>query len=222
MVPLTRRPGGLQAFKQCSRRVARRQPEQQVHEGYEWLYVLSGRLRLLLGEHDFVLAPARWPSSTPACRTASPTRTPSRRRCSASSVPRASGCTSAPARRLRRRRRGSRRARGPAGWRAASRRAPGRRRSGTAATKALRVIDSVYGHFAGLDFYEPDNAFIDAALRELLDRPRLSATLARHCAEARGRRGASSSPAASPDPRVQPRPTAPNPATRLPQTYTAA
>ena len=30
--------------------------EQKTHEGYEWLYVLSGRLRLLLGEHDFVLA----------------------------------------------------------------------------------------------------------------------------------------------------------------------
>jgi uncharacterized cupin superfamily protein len=30
-------------------------PEPQVHEGYEWLYVLSGRLRLLLGEHDLVL-----------------------------------------------------------------------------------------------------------------------------------------------------------------------
>ena len=27
----------------------------QVHPGYEWLYVLSGRVRLLLGEHDLVL-----------------------------------------------------------------------------------------------------------------------------------------------------------------------
>jgi quercetin dioxygenase-like cupin family protein len=26
-----------------------------VHEGYEWLYVLSGQLRLVLGEHDLVL-----------------------------------------------------------------------------------------------------------------------------------------------------------------------
>jgi len=26
-----------------------------VHEGYDWLYVLSGRLRLLLGEHDLTL-----------------------------------------------------------------------------------------------------------------------------------------------------------------------
>jgi transcriptional regulator with XRE-family HTH domain len=27
------------------------------HEGYEWMYVLSGRLRLRLGEHDLVLRP---------------------------------------------------------------------------------------------------------------------------------------------------------------------
>jgi transcriptional regulator with XRE-family HTH domain len=55
-IPLTRRPGGVQAYKQiippnwpdC-------EPERKVHEGYEWLYVLSGRLRLLLGEHDLIL-----------------------------------------------------------------------------------------------------------------------------------------------------------------------
>lgn len=27
------------------------------HEGYEWLYVLSGNLRLILGEHDITMAP---------------------------------------------------------------------------------------------------------------------------------------------------------------------
>ncbi|PZF81705.1 cupin domain-containing protein, partial [Micromonospora endophytica] len=27
----------------------------QSHEGYEWLYVLSGRLRLRLGEHNLIL-----------------------------------------------------------------------------------------------------------------------------------------------------------------------
>jgi quercetin dioxygenase-like cupin family protein len=32
-----------------------RELEQRVHEGYEWLYVLAGRLRLVLGEHDLVL-----------------------------------------------------------------------------------------------------------------------------------------------------------------------
>lgn len=30
-------------------------PELRVHDGYEWLYVLTGRLRLRLGEQDLVL-----------------------------------------------------------------------------------------------------------------------------------------------------------------------
>jgi mannose-6-phosphate isomerase-like protein (cupin superfamily) len=29
--------------------------EQRVHEGYEWLYVISGQLRLVLGDKDFTL-----------------------------------------------------------------------------------------------------------------------------------------------------------------------
>jgi mannose-6-phosphate isomerase-like protein (cupin superfamily) len=32
-------------------------PEPRVHEGHEWLYVLSGRLRLVLGDEDLVLTP---------------------------------------------------------------------------------------------------------------------------------------------------------------------
>lgn len=32
-------------------------PAQRTHEGFEWLYVLSGRLRLLLAEHDLILEP---------------------------------------------------------------------------------------------------------------------------------------------------------------------
>ena len=31
-------------------------PEPRVHDGYEWLYVLSGRLRLVLGDRELVLA----------------------------------------------------------------------------------------------------------------------------------------------------------------------
>jgi transcriptional regulator with XRE-family HTH domain len=55
-LPLTRRPGGLQAYKMIIPATAPPpEPGQQVHEGYDWLYVLSGRLRLLLGEHDFIL-----------------------------------------------------------------------------------------------------------------------------------------------------------------------
>jgi transcriptional regulator with XRE-family HTH domain len=56
VIPLTRRPGGLQAFKQVYPAHWPGHPvEQQSHEGYEWMYVLSGRVRLLLGDHDVVL-----------------------------------------------------------------------------------------------------------------------------------------------------------------------
>ena len=58
MLPLTRRAGGIQAYKLVLPAGSRRrQPEPQTHEGYEWLYVLNGRLRVVLGEHDLVLAP---------------------------------------------------------------------------------------------------------------------------------------------------------------------
>ncbi|GAA3740539.1 transcriptional regulator with XRE-family HTH domain [Spinactinospora alkalitolerans] len=56
-VPLTRYLGGLHAYKQIlpvsEAKGAR--PEQRTHEGYEWLYILSGRLHLALGERDLVL-----------------------------------------------------------------------------------------------------------------------------------------------------------------------
>ncbi|WP_059046269.1 helix-turn-helix domain-containing protein [Streptomyces acidiscabies] len=52
--PLTRQPGGLQAYKVLVPQSEER-PEPRRHEGYEWLYVLSGRLRVVLGEHDVVL-----------------------------------------------------------------------------------------------------------------------------------------------------------------------
>ena len=32
-------------------------PEPRTHEGHDWVYVLSGRLRLLLGDEDLVLEP---------------------------------------------------------------------------------------------------------------------------------------------------------------------
>jgi transcriptional regulator with XRE-family HTH domain len=57
-IPLSRRPGGMQAYKQIiPPHGPNRVPEPKTHEGYEWLYVLSGRLRLVLGEHDMVLSP---------------------------------------------------------------------------------------------------------------------------------------------------------------------
>ena len=56
MVPLTRRPGGIQAYKLVLPATERRDPEDlRIHDGYEWLYVLEGRLRLRLGDEDVVL-----------------------------------------------------------------------------------------------------------------------------------------------------------------------
>ncbi|MBO0654152.1 cupin domain-containing protein [Streptomyces triculaminicus] len=54
VVPLTRQPGGPQAFKMVIG-TARSTPEPRTHEGYEWLYVLAGELRLVLAERDMVL-----------------------------------------------------------------------------------------------------------------------------------------------------------------------
>ncbi|MCM0673435.1 XRE family transcriptional regulator [Micromonospora phytophila] len=54
VVPLTQHPGGLQAFKMVIS-ATRDEPDPRTHEGYEWLYVLNGKLRLVLAEHDIVL-----------------------------------------------------------------------------------------------------------------------------------------------------------------------
>jgi transcriptional regulator with XRE-family HTH domain len=58
IIPLSRRSGGLRAFKELIPAGPAVEPgELKVHEGYDWIYVLSGRLRLVLGEHDFELGP---------------------------------------------------------------------------------------------------------------------------------------------------------------------
>ncbi|GAA2159592.1 helix-turn-helix domain-containing protein [Actinomadura napierensis] len=58
VVPLTRNPGGLQAFKHIlpAGLTDGREPDLRSHEGYHWLYVLRGRLRIVLGDKDFILA----------------------------------------------------------------------------------------------------------------------------------------------------------------------
>ncbi|MFE1729663.1 helix-turn-helix domain-containing protein [Streptomyces bacillaris] len=57
-VPLSRRPGGIHAFKMIiPARPEPLAPTPQTHEGQEWVYVLSGRLRLVLGDRDLVLPP---------------------------------------------------------------------------------------------------------------------------------------------------------------------
>jgi transcriptional regulator with XRE-family HTH domain len=58
ILPLTRRPGGIQAYKfvlPAGRDDA--EPDLRTHEGYDWVYVLNGTLRLVLGEHDLTLRP---------------------------------------------------------------------------------------------------------------------------------------------------------------------
>ncbi|MGB3769722.1 MAG: helix-turn-helix domain-containing protein [Rhodococcus sp. (in: high G+C Gram-positive bacteria)] len=55
-IPLTRRAGGLQAFKQIiPGNRYQENPTLRSHEGYHWIYVLDGRLRLILGDRDLVL-----------------------------------------------------------------------------------------------------------------------------------------------------------------------
>ncbi|MFC5723946.1 helix-turn-helix domain-containing protein [Streptomyces gamaensis] len=56
VLPLTRQPGPLQSFKMVVP-PSRSTPDPCTHEGYEWLYVLAGKLRLVLAEHDLVLGP---------------------------------------------------------------------------------------------------------------------------------------------------------------------
>lgn len=56
VIPLTRRPGGIQAYKFVlpagNDDVI---PELRSHEGHDWAYVLNGTLRLVLGDQDLLL-----------------------------------------------------------------------------------------------------------------------------------------------------------------------
>ncbi len=56
IVPLSRAQGEPKAYK-LTIPASESEPHTRTHVGYEWLYVLSGRLRLILGEHDLVLGP---------------------------------------------------------------------------------------------------------------------------------------------------------------------
>jgi quercetin dioxygenase-like cupin family protein len=53
VLPLTG-PGGVQAWKIVVP-ASQTTPNPRAHDGFEWLYVLSGRLRLVLGDKDLVL-----------------------------------------------------------------------------------------------------------------------------------------------------------------------
>jgi transcriptional regulator with XRE-family HTH domain len=56
VIPLTRHAGGMQAWKIVIP-ISKKVPELRSHDGYEWLYVIAGKMRLVLGEHDLVLGP---------------------------------------------------------------------------------------------------------------------------------------------------------------------
>ncbi|WNG85690.1 XRE family transcriptional regulator [Mycobacterium sp. ITM-2016-00317] len=50
--------GGLHAYKiRVSARRRTPPAELPVHEGHDWMYVLSGQLRLILGDRDFTIKP---------------------------------------------------------------------------------------------------------------------------------------------------------------------
>jgi len=53
VLPLTR-PGGIQAWKIVIP-TSQSEPKPRTHDGFEWLYVLSGRMRLVMGDQDVVL-----------------------------------------------------------------------------------------------------------------------------------------------------------------------
>jgi transcriptional regulator with XRE-family HTH domain len=56
VIPLTRQPDGMQAWKIIIP-TSKAAPEPRAHDGYEWIYVLSGRMRFVLGDEDTVLGP---------------------------------------------------------------------------------------------------------------------------------------------------------------------
>jgi len=56
VIPLTRQPDGMQAWKIVIP-TGQVTSEPRSHDGHEWIYVLSGHVRLVLGEKDWVLTP---------------------------------------------------------------------------------------------------------------------------------------------------------------------
>jgi transcriptional regulator with XRE-family HTH domain len=56
IIPLSRTQGEPKAYK-LTIPASECEPAPRTHAGYEWLYVLNGRLRLILGDYDLVLGP---------------------------------------------------------------------------------------------------------------------------------------------------------------------
>jgi transcriptional regulator with XRE-family HTH domain len=55
VIPLSRQLDAMQAWKIVIP-TSKVTPEPRAHDGYEWIYVLSGHMRLVLGDRDWVLA----------------------------------------------------------------------------------------------------------------------------------------------------------------------
>ncbi len=55
LIPLTQQAGGLRAYKMIIP-PSKEAPDLRTHEGYEWVYVLTGKLRLCLGELELVMS----------------------------------------------------------------------------------------------------------------------------------------------------------------------
>ncbi|MBM0127387.1 helix-turn-helix domain-containing protein [Pimelobacter simplex] len=56
VIQLTRQPGAVQVWKIVIP-TSKDRVELKTHEGYEWMYVISGRLRVVIGAHDLELGP---------------------------------------------------------------------------------------------------------------------------------------------------------------------
>jgi transcriptional regulator with XRE-family HTH domain len=56
VIPLTRQPDGAQAWKIIIP-TSKATPEPRAHHGHEWIYVLSGQMRFILGDQDRLLGP---------------------------------------------------------------------------------------------------------------------------------------------------------------------
>lgn len=56
VVPLTQQAGGMRAWKVVIPPELG-EPKLRTHHGYEWLYVLSGQMRLILAEHNITMGP---------------------------------------------------------------------------------------------------------------------------------------------------------------------
>jgi transcriptional regulator with XRE-family HTH domain len=56
VIPLSRQPGAVQVWKIVIP-TSKSTVELKSHEGYEWMYVISGTLRIVIGDHDLELGP---------------------------------------------------------------------------------------------------------------------------------------------------------------------